>query len=290
MNDIERLHYFNNQFLKEEDFTDEQTYHLDMRRRHNRLLHSPGIAEGLEVQRKDAKKVTVKPGTAIDREGREIVLLKEEEVSLSEYSAGSTVYITITYEDSPPKENTEENKNKWQPQDANRESNQYTRTLEKAVIKTATEIDSTTIKLAKFTLDATGSVPDQELDGGVRDKASAKLPDFSVSVKQLRTFTKPEWDNSERVGTNKPLEVPVFETSIDSASTQSPNIGAFILVYASSTTPQAIFEWGQQYRVVNKKDENNNDITVQTQYIIFINKTDPAITIEIKYKIYAVLE
>ena len=34
---IKRLHYFDRQFLVEADFTDEQQYHLDMRRRLNRL-------------------------------------------------------------------------------------------------------------------------------------------------------------------------------------------------------------------------------------------------------------
>ena len=43
-----RLRYFNGQFLQQEDFADEQTYHLDRQRRHNRDLHTPGIAEGLE--------------------------------------------------------------------------------------------------------------------------------------------------------------------------------------------------------------------------------------------------
>ena len=43
---IKRLRYFDNQFLVEADFTDEQKYHLEMRRRLNRALHSFGIAAG----------------------------------------------------------------------------------------------------------------------------------------------------------------------------------------------------------------------------------------------------
>ena len=46
MTNIKRLNYFDAQFLGETDFTDEQTYHLEMRRRHNRLLHSWGVADG----------------------------------------------------------------------------------------------------------------------------------------------------------------------------------------------------------------------------------------------------
>jgi hypothetical protein len=42
-----RVRYFNGQFLQEEDFQVEQAYHLDRQRRHNRTLHTPGIADGL---------------------------------------------------------------------------------------------------------------------------------------------------------------------------------------------------------------------------------------------------
>lgn len=70
---IKRLNYFNGQFLREADFTDEQTYHLEMRRRHNLRLHTPGIVFGLGVTAGTGK-VTVQPGMAIDVQGREIIL------------------------------------------------------------------------------------------------------------------------------------------------------------------------------------------------------------------------
>ena len=41
---IKRPHYFENQFLHADDLTAEQEYHMEMRRRHNRLLHTWGIA------------------------------------------------------------------------------------------------------------------------------------------------------------------------------------------------------------------------------------------------------
>lgn len=71
--EIKRLHYFNGQFLKEPDFTTEQTYHLDMRRRLNRYLHTPGVAFGLKVTA-GANQVTVDPGMAIDPQGRELIV------------------------------------------------------------------------------------------------------------------------------------------------------------------------------------------------------------------------
>jgi hypothetical protein len=99
---IKRLRYFDKQFLVEADFTDEQKYHLGMRRRHNRLLHTPGIAQGLEVQKTDAKKVKVTPGTALDSKGQEIVLFTDFSLDLSNatsYPPNSTVYITIEYQE-----------------------------------------------------------------------------------------------------------------------------------------------------------------------------------------------
>ena len=41
---VKRLHYFDHQFLRADDFADEQSYHLTLRRLHNQLLHSWGIA------------------------------------------------------------------------------------------------------------------------------------------------------------------------------------------------------------------------------------------------------
>ena len=69
---IKRLHYFDHQFLREDDFTDEQEYHMGMTRLHNRLLHTWGIADGLEVEfETGASAVTVRSGTAVDSQGRQ---------------------------------------------------------------------------------------------------------------------------------------------------------------------------------------------------------------------------
>ncbi|HEY9596607.1 MAG TPA: hypothetical protein V6D33_02945 [Cyanophyceae cyanobacterium] len=95
--DVEkRLRYFNGQFLNNHDFIDEQKYHIDRQRRHNRLLHTPGIAEGLEVTAEcGAQHVEVSPGTAIDSKGRQIVLTKKEEKRL--YTRCGEVFVAISY-------------------------------------------------------------------------------------------------------------------------------------------------------------------------------------------------
>lgn len=75
--EIKRLHYFTDEFLLEKDFIDEQTYHMDMRRRHNRSCHGVGVVEGLDVVPIDERRVGVTAGMAIDRKGREIVLVDD---------------------------------------------------------------------------------------------------------------------------------------------------------------------------------------------------------------------
>ena len=74
MADIDkRLRYFNGQFLEQKDFRDEQDYHIDRQRRHNRLFHTYGIAEGLQVTGAvGTGQVTVETGTALDDEGQQI--------------------------------------------------------------------------------------------------------------------------------------------------------------------------------------------------------------------------
>lgn len=99
--EIKRLNYYNSQFLVDTDFNDEQLYHNQMRRFHNRALHTWGIVEGLQVERvPNESKVTVAPGTAIDRLGREIVLPERSQpIPLDKFAKGAQVYITIKYMD-----------------------------------------------------------------------------------------------------------------------------------------------------------------------------------------------
>ncbi len=79
-NDIERLHYYQRQYLGAEDFEAEQEYHRGMRRRHNLGPHTWGIVAGLELVEVKQEggggiDVYVLPGLAVDGFGREIVVL-----------------------------------------------------------------------------------------------------------------------------------------------------------------------------------------------------------------------
>jgi hypothetical protein len=93
-----RVHYFDHQFLRVEDCNDEQAYHLEMRRAHNRMLHSPGVAYGLALTFSGSA-VTVSPGMALDAAGHEIVLADGAEVQVPSELAGKTAWLTIAYEE-----------------------------------------------------------------------------------------------------------------------------------------------------------------------------------------------
>jgi hypothetical protein len=106
---VKRLNYYDHQFLRAPDFTDEQTYHLGMRRRHNSGLHTWGIVQGLDVIPTSGSntKVTVVAGFAIDSTGREIVLPADTDLDLAAATSGTMLYITIAYDEVPSDPTTE---------------------------------------------------------------------------------------------------------------------------------------------------------------------------------------
>jgi hypothetical protein len=102
MDQPERVRYFDQQFLRVDDFNAEQTYHRDMRRRHNRMLHTPGIADGLLLVA-DGTGVRITPGSAIaagtddNGGGAEVVLATERRQELSSFAASQDVFVTIAF-------------------------------------------------------------------------------------------------------------------------------------------------------------------------------------------------
>jgi hypothetical protein len=84
---IPRVRYFNNQFLNDQDFIDEQMYHMAAQRRHGSLLHVAGVLEGLQVTKTDPPdapeaKATVSAGTAYDGHGREILIDQQVDIKI----------------------------------------------------------------------------------------------------------------------------------------------------------------------------------------------------------------
>jgi hypothetical protein len=81
-NSITRVHYFARQFLRTNDFTDEQAYHIAMRRRHNLAHHSRGIVRGLWLHfDAEAQVFMVNVGVAIDGYGREVILPEAQPIA-----------------------------------------------------------------------------------------------------------------------------------------------------------------------------------------------------------------
>jgi hypothetical protein len=83
-NGIARVHYFERQFLRTQDFVDEQSYHLAMRRRHNIAQHTWGIVHGLEVVAEEGN-LFVQPGMAIDGYGRELILQQRQALATAAF-------------------------------------------------------------------------------------------------------------------------------------------------------------------------------------------------------------
>jgi hypothetical protein len=89
--DIERLNYYEGEYLGAADFEAEQEYHRDMRRRHNVGQHTWGIVSGLDLAQipnggttasgQAEVDVVIQPGMAVDAFGREIILLGKAQLT-----------------------------------------------------------------------------------------------------------------------------------------------------------------------------------------------------------------
>jgi hypothetical protein len=161
---VKRLNYFTHQFLREQDFKDEQAYHLEMRRRHNRCLHAWGVVEGLEVHKKGEREIVVDSGMAIDGQGREIILALPATRNLGHFGRDTHVYITIAYHEN------------WEDADHTSAGGvrAYTRITESQQIeeqKQQPARDGAVITLARVHLNDLGHVHRIDMDSSVRKSA-----------------------------------------------------------------------------------------------------------------------
>lgn len=166
---IKRLNYFTHQFLREQDFKDEQAYHLEMRRRHNRSLHGWGVVTGLEVQKKGEREITVSPGMAIDKEGRELVLPEAVTRDFGSFERSSHVYVTIAYAE------------RWDEADHQAAGGVegYTRLTESPEIKETKQDpakDGSVVTLARVHVNDVGHVHRIETDASVRKHVGPTNP------------------------------------------------------------------------------------------------------------------
>jgi hypothetical protein len=175
MSTIQRLNYFTSQFLVENDFQDEQAYHREMRHRHNRSLHTPGVVEGLIVSKVGDRQVKVSAGMAIDPEGQEMILLAESgAIALS--GASTDVFVTIQYGET-----------KEVPDTTSGLVNQFRRIQEEPAIAFSTSrpsAEGAAILLASVKLDANGNIVG-EPNNQARTEAGAAVAPKSINTLQL---------------------------------------------------------------------------------------------------------
>lgn len=80
---LRRPDFFDGQRLTADDLGDVLAFHQELRWLHNRSLHNWGIVFGFAVQgAREDRKVTVAPGFALDRDGREIILTETVEIAV----------------------------------------------------------------------------------------------------------------------------------------------------------------------------------------------------------------
>ena len=98
--DFKRLNYFQGQFTVAEDWKDEQLYHVEKRKQHGRVLHTPGIAKGLAVTPHPDRglNVLVTKGVALDSCGNLVSLAQDRKVPIpAPGDSGSELYIVIEF-------------------------------------------------------------------------------------------------------------------------------------------------------------------------------------------------
>jgi cytoskeletal protein CcmA (bactofilin family) len=161
----QRPNYFAGQYLLEDDFELEQNYHIDRLQRHNRLLHVSGIAEGLSVTKVQGLKIRVSPGTAVDKQGKQIILHTERTMDLP-VNGENTLFIKYVEKKDSLQEGTTDG---------------YRRIVEEPAINfTASE---SSIALAKLTV--TGR--EINIDESVRQYSGLRLPGAKNSEVTLRS-------------------------------------------------------------------------------------------------------
>jgi hypothetical protein len=98
--ELERIVFFQGELLTAADLTTLDSNNRELRWLHNRSLHNWGIGFGLDVQgAAGATFVSVNPGYAIDRLGREIILSNPVRVPIPAVAGPATYYLVANYVD-----------------------------------------------------------------------------------------------------------------------------------------------------------------------------------------------
>jgi hypothetical protein len=206
---IKRPNYFTYQFLVEKDFQDEQAYHRDMRYRHNRELHSWGvIGSGLNVEQNGNTSVKVTPGMAIDKDGREIILLEDTTYDLGISEPGIT-YLTIKFDDQSKKDNADRYTTGG--------LDKYTRVIESPILTAEKNPaqDGSVIVLAAITVANNGQIGN--INNNIRRLATAAIAPGSIDTTKLA----PGSVNQEKL--NNQLQITLNNSTAHIANKNNPH-------------------------------------------------------------------
>ncbi len=102
---FKRINFFKGFLTTEKDWNDAERYHIDKRRLHNKMLHSPGIVHGyaqdlrVNARARGDLSVEVQPGYAIDGMGNDLMIFDAtiRNINLEEFRLPQTVYIVLRY-------------------------------------------------------------------------------------------------------------------------------------------------------------------------------------------------
>ena len=102
---FKRINFFKGFLTTEKDWNDAERYHIDKRRLHNRMLHSPGIVYGyagdlkVTARARGDLSVEVQPGYAIDGMGNDLMIFDAaiRNINLEEFRLPQTVYVVLRY-------------------------------------------------------------------------------------------------------------------------------------------------------------------------------------------------
>ena len=102
---FKRINFFKGFLTTEHDWNDAERYHIDKRRLHNRMLHSPGVVMGYQgdlrvvARARGDLAVEVQPGYAIDGMGNDLMIWDAtiRNINLEEFKLPQTIYIVLRY-------------------------------------------------------------------------------------------------------------------------------------------------------------------------------------------------
>lgn len=100
-----RINFFKGMMTTEKDWNEAEAYHIEKRRLHNHLLHSPGVVQGHAGELRAVARargdlsVEIQPGYAIDGQGRDLVLFDTaiRAINPDEYRLPQTVFVVLRY-------------------------------------------------------------------------------------------------------------------------------------------------------------------------------------------------